>query len=132
MVSDPIADGCGSWELNSGPLEEQLVLLTADSYAKFSSQTIFRTARATESLSKSNKQTNMKEGRKEGRKEGKKEERKDRDQCSVHGGPPLLTVLLSFYGAYWLDTAWEGLFLSGILKNNRPPHDSIRSWPVPG
>jgi hypothetical protein len=31
---DPITDGCeppcGCWELNSGPQEEQLVLLTAD------------------------------------------------------------------------------------------------------
>jgi hypothetical protein len=33
-VSDPITDGCeppcGCWELNSGPLEEQSVLLTAE------------------------------------------------------------------------------------------------------
>jgi len=33
-ASDPIIDGfetpCGGWELNSGPLEEQPVLLTAD------------------------------------------------------------------------------------------------------
>jgi hypothetical protein len=33
-VSDHIADGCeppcGFWELNSGPLEEQSVLLTAE------------------------------------------------------------------------------------------------------
>jgi hypothetical protein len=33
-VSDPITDGCeppcGFWELNSGPLEEQTVLLTAE------------------------------------------------------------------------------------------------------
>jgi hypothetical protein len=33
-ASDPNTDGreppCGCWELNSGPLEEQLVLLTAD------------------------------------------------------------------------------------------------------
>ena len=32
-ASDPITDGCeppcGCWELNSGPLEKQLVLLTA-------------------------------------------------------------------------------------------------------
>jgi hypothetical protein len=32
--SDPITDGCeppcGCWELNSGPLEEQLVLLTSE------------------------------------------------------------------------------------------------------
>ena len=34
-ASDPITDGCepacGCWELNLGPLEEQLVLLTTDS-----------------------------------------------------------------------------------------------------
>jgi hypothetical protein len=33
-VSDPITDGCeplcGCWELNSGPLEEQTVLLTSE------------------------------------------------------------------------------------------------------
>jgi hypothetical protein len=33
-ASDPITDGyqppCGCWELNSGPLEEQSVLLTAE------------------------------------------------------------------------------------------------------
>ena len=33
-ASDPIADGCeppcGYWELNSGPLKEQSVLLTAE------------------------------------------------------------------------------------------------------
>jgi hypothetical protein len=33
-ASDPIADGCeppcGCWELNSGPLEEQPVLLTSE------------------------------------------------------------------------------------------------------
>ena len=33
-TADPITDGCepprGCWELNSGPLEEQLVLLTAE------------------------------------------------------------------------------------------------------
>jgi hypothetical protein len=33
-ASDPITDGCeppgGFWELNSGPLEEQLVLLTTE------------------------------------------------------------------------------------------------------
>jgi hypothetical protein len=33
-ASDPITDGCeppcGYWELNSGPLEEQLELLTAE------------------------------------------------------------------------------------------------------
>jgi hypothetical protein len=33
-ASDPIADGCeppcGCWELNSGPLEEQAVLLTTE------------------------------------------------------------------------------------------------------
>jgi hypothetical protein len=33
-ASDPIADGCeppcGCWELNSGPLEEQPVLLTTE------------------------------------------------------------------------------------------------------
>ncbi|KAM7331959.1 hypothetical protein ACRRTK_008667 [Alexandromys fortis] len=33
-TSDPIVDGheppCGCWELNSGPLEEQPVLLTAE------------------------------------------------------------------------------------------------------
>ena len=33
-ASDPITDGCeppcGCWELNSGPLEEQLMLLTAE------------------------------------------------------------------------------------------------------
>jgi hypothetical protein len=33
-ASDPIIDGCeppcGCWELNSGPLEEQSVLLTAE------------------------------------------------------------------------------------------------------
>jgi len=33
-ASDPITDGCeppcGYWELNSGPLEEQSVLLTAE------------------------------------------------------------------------------------------------------
>jgi hypothetical protein len=33
-ASDPITDGweppCGCWELNSGPLEEQLVLLPAE------------------------------------------------------------------------------------------------------
>jgi hypothetical protein len=33
-ASDPITDdcepSCGCWELNSGPLEEQLVLLTAE------------------------------------------------------------------------------------------------------
>jgi hypothetical protein len=36
MDSDPITDGfkppCGCWELNSGPLEEQSVLLTAITY----------------------------------------------------------------------------------------------------
>ena len=35
MASDLITDGCespcGCWELNSGPLEEQSVLLTAES-----------------------------------------------------------------------------------------------------
>ena len=34
MALDPITDGyeplCGCWELNSGPLEEQPVLLTAE------------------------------------------------------------------------------------------------------
>jgi hypothetical protein len=34
MASDPIIDGreppCGCWELNSGPLEEQSVLLTSE------------------------------------------------------------------------------------------------------
>jgi hypothetical protein len=34
-ASDPMTDGCetpcGCWELNSGPLEEQSVLLTAES-----------------------------------------------------------------------------------------------------
>jgi hypothetical protein len=34
MASDPITDDCeppcGCWDLNSGPLEEQSVLLTAD------------------------------------------------------------------------------------------------------
>jgi hypothetical protein len=33
---DPVTDGCeppcGCWELNSGPLEEQLVLLTSELY----------------------------------------------------------------------------------------------------
>jgi hypothetical protein len=33
-ASDPITDGCeppcGCWDLNSGPLEEQWVLLTAE------------------------------------------------------------------------------------------------------
>jgi hypothetical protein len=35
-ASDPISDGCeppcGCWELNSGPLEEQSVLLSPESY----------------------------------------------------------------------------------------------------
>ena len=34
MASDPITDGCeppcGCWELNTGPLEEKSVLLTAE------------------------------------------------------------------------------------------------------
>jgi hypothetical protein len=33
-ASDPIIDGCGCWKLNSGPLEEQLVLLTIETPLK--------------------------------------------------------------------------------------------------
>ncbi|EDL33388.1 mCG1045525, partial [Mus musculus] len=59
-VSDPITDGCelpcGCWELNSGPLEEQSVLLTAEPFLQPRGINLFRLDISNQQSSKQQKQ----------------------------------------------------------------------------